>query len=49
MLKVVEMFMYKHLLNWNSNFCIFLNLSIPLSKHSSPQNSKREVEDITVT
>jgi hypothetical protein len=48
MLKVVEMLMYKHLLYWNSNFCIFLNLSIPLSKHSSPQNSKREVEDIIV-
>jgi hypothetical protein len=41
MLKVVEVFVHKHLLNRNSNFCIFLDLSIPLSKHSSPKASNR--------
>jgi hypothetical protein len=49
MLEVVEMLMHKHLLNWNSKFCILFDLSIPLSKNSSPQNGNWEVEDITVT
>jgi hypothetical protein len=49
MLEVVETLMHKHLLNWNSKFCVLFNFSIPLSQNGSPQNGNREVKDITVT
>jgi hypothetical protein len=49
MLEVVETFVHKHLLNWNSKLFTLFDLSIPLSKNGSPQDGNREIKDITVT